>query len=64
MLGRALIGKTTDATALVILGLAGLAMFAIGALRIPGWAKERQRQMEDIANRLAEGPAEPNPSHG
>ena len=56
VLGRALIGKTTDATALVILALAGMAMFAVGALRIPGWAKERQRQMEDIANRLTEGP--------
>jgi hypothetical protein len=59
LLGRAMIGKATDATALIIIGLSGVAMFAIGALRIPGWAKERQRQMEDIANRLTEGPGEP-----
>ncbi len=31
----------------------GLALTAIGALRVPGWARLRGRQMEDLAARLA-----------
>jgi hypothetical protein len=27
-------------------------MFAAGALRIPRWARERQRQMREIAERV------------
>jgi hypothetical protein len=31
----------------------GLGMFGIGALRLPGWARLRRRQMESVAERLA-----------
>ena len=31
----------------------GLGMFAAGALRVPHWARERRRQMSEIAGRLA-----------
>jgi hypothetical protein len=31
----------------------GLGMFGIGAIRLPGWARLRSRQMEAIAGRLA-----------
>jgi len=34
---------------------AGAAMFALGAARLPGWAKLRRRQMEGVAARLAMG---------
>ena len=34
-------------------GILGAAMFATSALRLPGWAATRQRQMEEIAARLA-----------
>ncbi len=37
----------------------GLGMFLIGALRLPGWARLRQRQMEDLATRLAAEPHGP-----
>ena len=32
--------------------LVGLGMFGLGALRLPGWARRRQRQMEAVAARL------------
>jgi hypothetical protein len=35
------------------LGLLGLGMFGAGALRLPGWARLRRRQMEAITSRLA-----------
>jgi hypothetical protein len=31
----------------------GIGMFGLGALRLPGWARLRRRQMEEIAGRLA-----------
>ena len=34
------------------LGVMGAGMFALGALRLPGWARLRRRQMEDVARRL------------
>jgi hypothetical protein len=36
-----------------ILGTMGAMMFSVGALRLPGWARLRRRQMEEIAGRLA-----------
>jgi hypothetical protein len=38
---------------MVFLLAAGLGMFANGALRLPGWARLRRRQMESIAAKLA-----------
>ena len=65
--GLAILGVT--ATTLIALGMAGqlsvgwpskgflsaigLGMFGIGAIRLPGWARLRRRQMEAVAARLA-----------
>jgi hypothetical protein len=38
--------------ALGFLGALGAMMFGVGALRLPGWARLRRRQMEEIAGRL------------
>lgn len=39
--------------ALGTLATGGAAMFGIGALRLPGWARLRRRQMEEVAARVA-----------
>jgi len=39
----------------------GTAMFGVGALRLPGWARLRRRQMEGVAARLALAEPEPPP---
>jgi hypothetical protein len=36
-----------------VLATGGAAMFGIGAFRLPGWARLRRRQMEDVAARIA-----------
>lgn len=48
---------------LVFLLVAGLGLFANGALRLPGWARLRRHQMESITARLAlpAGPTPPQP---
>ena len=38
---------------LAILSTMGVGLFSVGALRLPGWARLRQRQMEGVAARLA-----------
>jgi len=35
-----------------MLGVLGIGVFALGALRIPGWARLRRRQMDAVAERL------------
>lgn len=50
------IGGLGDAGALTgvgFLSLMGAGMFGLGALRLPGWARLRRRQMEGVAARLA-----------
>ena len=42
------------------LGLIGAAAFAYGALRLPRWARLRQTQMQDLSERLARLPTEPD----
>ena len=37
---------------IALLGIIGLAMFGLGAIRLPGWARLRARQMEEIEERL------------
>jgi hypothetical protein len=37
---------------ITLLGIIGLAMFGLGAIRLPGWARLRARQMEEIEERL------------
>ncbi|MDH4351097.1 MAG: hypothetical protein OEW56_08120, partial [Gemmatimonadota bacterium] len=46
-------GLVDAAPVLAMLSAAGLGMFGIGALRLPGWARLRRRQMEGVAARLA-----------
>ena len=41
-----------DPTAFTTLIATGLGLLGVGALRIPGWARLRRRQMEEIAQRL------------
>jgi hypothetical protein len=37
---------------IVLLGAAGVTLFALGALRLPGWARRRLAQMEGVVARL------------
>jgi hypothetical protein len=49
------------------LGLAGAGMFGSSALRLPRWAQTRQRQMDEVAARIAQmtsSPALPRESTG
>ena len=39
---------------LSLIGATGALLFGAGALRLPSWARLRQRQMEDVAARLSE----------
>ncbi len=39
--------------AMATLGTMGIGMFASGGLRLPGWARLRRRQMEEVAARVA-----------
>jgi hypothetical protein len=51
-------GATGDAGMLSSMGFLatmGGVMFGLGALRLPGWARLRRKQMSDIAERLAAG---------
>ena len=40
-------------TYLTLFAVTGIGMFGFGALRLPSWARERRRQMSEIAARLA-----------
>ena len=53
-ISSALGGSLGDAIpGIALLAVAGIAMIASGALRLPRWARLRQRQMEDLATRVA-----------
>jgi hypothetical protein len=56
LISAALRGPVTDANfvaSLAILAAWGAGMSAFGAFRLPGWARLRRRQMEDVAARTA-----------
>ena len=38
----------------------GAASFGVGALRLPGWARRRREQMEELARRVTQLPPDPN----
>ncbi|MEO5568795.1 MAG: hypothetical protein ABIR92_09895 [Gemmatimonadaceae bacterium] len=40
-------------TSMVEMGVIGAALFAFGSLRLPGWARLRQRQMGEVFTRVA-----------
>jgi hypothetical protein len=46
------VGDAGNFTGLAFLSAIGVMMFGAGALRLPGWARLRRRQMEQIADRL------------
>ena len=47
------VGSLSDVDGVIFLTAAGLGMFGLGAIRLPGWARLRRRQMEGVAARLA-----------
>lgn len=51
---RTLEGRSGFIPPMALIAAMGVGMFTLGALRIPRWAKERRRQMEEIVARLAE----------
>jgi hypothetical protein len=56
MIGAAaqgLLGDVTLLTAIGVSSLAGVGTFASSALRLPRWARLRQRQMDEVAARIA-----------
>ena len=56
LIAVAVAGGLGDAGSLAGVGFMsaiGLGMFGIGAIRLPGWARLRRRQMEAVATRLA-----------
>jgi hypothetical protein len=54
IVAKEMVGGTVDAfTGLWFATTVGAGLFTFGALRVPGWARLRQRQMEDVAARLA-----------
>jgi hypothetical protein len=62
-IGAAARGGFPDAGAISSMGfmaMMGTAMFGLGALRLPGWARTRRRQMEEIAARLSAGTEPPS----
>ena len=53
-------GDSANLASVAQIGVMGTAMFAFGALRLPGWARLRRQQMEELAGRLAEKPMLPS----
>ena len=51
---RTMEGRTGFIPPIALIAAMGVTMFGLGALRIPGWAKERRQQMEEIVARLTE----------
>jgi len=47
------LGDAGSLAGVAFLSTIGLGMFGIGAIRLPGWARLRRRQMEAVAARLA-----------
>ena len=55
------VGPTANLSGTLMVAGMGLAVFAFGALRIPGWARLRKKQMEEIAERVTQALPAPNP---
>lgn len=54
LIAAAVTGKVGEVVSVsALLSTIGLGMFGGGALRLPGWARLRRRQMEAVASRLA-----------
>jgi hypothetical protein len=46
-------GQPSKLTSIVSFAVVGIGIFAAGALRLPSWARTRQKQMDEVAGRLA-----------
>jgi hypothetical protein len=46
------LGEPRPLSGLVFMAIMSLGVFAWGAIRLPGWARRRRRQMEELAERL------------
>ena len=46
------LGEPRPLSGIVMLGAIGVLTFAWGALGLPGWSRERRRQMQELAERL------------
>jgi len=51
----ALLQITPGLTIAAKVALLGVAQFALGAVRLPGWARLRRKQMQEISGRLTRG---------
>jgi hypothetical protein len=51
---RGISGRANSPGIVLLFGVMGVTMVVMGALRVPGWAKRRQQQMEGIVARLTE----------
>jgi hypothetical protein len=49
-----LAGAGSEVITVSQLGLIGAAMFAMGAVPVPGWARLRRKQMEELAGRISQ----------
>lgn len=55
------LGTAGSLTGIGFMATMGLGMFAAGALRIPGWARRRRTQIEEVTKRLAIASQSPTP---
>lgn len=53
----AAVGGAANLTSVMEIGVIGAGMLAFGVLRLPGWARLRRKQMEEVAGRLTHGTA-------
>jgi hypothetical protein len=56
LVGTAVTGQIGDPAIMRLTGILsalGIGMFGLGAVRLPGWARLRRRQMEEVSERLA-----------
>jgi hypothetical protein len=56
MLLTGTIGNADPLESLGSMALIGAGLFGVGALRLPGWAKLRRRQMEQLSQQLTQLP--------
>lgn len=55
------LGNAGSVTGIGFMAVMGLGMFAAGALRIPGWARRRKSQIEEVTARFAIATERPPP---
>ena len=53
------LGQPGTLAGVAVMALMGLGLFAAGALRVPGWARRRQAQIEEVVARLTQADEPP-----